>query len=257
MSASAVSSGSDLPCQPSISMAELQADQTRNLGSMNMDELLKSIYGADAAANNISSEPFQSSAESAAAASPSLPKNVGNRTVDEVWNDIVSGRGGVGEGGGAEGMTLEDFLAKAASEREEDVRATTEVVAGPIFQPQGGVEGSMEMGFGNGIDGRSVSGSGRGKRRPVEEPVDKAAQQKQRRMIKNRESAARSRERKQAYTMELESLVTQLEEENASLLREEVRQTKQRFKQLMENVIPVVEKRKPACALRKVHSGSW
>jgi hypothetical protein len=29
------------------------------------------------------------------------------------------------------------------------------------------------------------------------EPLDKAAQQRQRRMIKNRESAARSRERKQ------------------------------------------------------------
>lgn len=73
--------------------------------------------------------------------------------------------------------------------------------------------------------GASASGSGRGKRRapPVEDVVlDKASQQKQRRMIKNRESAARSRERKQAYTVELESLVTQLEEENARLLKEEV-----------------------------------
>ncbi|GKG54346.1 G-box-binding factor 4-like protein, partial [Tanacetum coccineum] len=47
----------------------------------------------------------------------------------------------------------------------------------------------------------------RGKRRPVLDPLqDKAAQQRQRRMIKNRESAARSRERKQAYQAELESL---------------------------------------------------
>jgi len=37
----------------------------------------------------------------------------------------------------------------------------------------------------------------RGRRRVVEEPMDKATIQKQRRMIKNRESAARSRERKQ------------------------------------------------------------
>jgi len=53
-------------------------------------------------------------------------------------------------------------------------------------------------------------------------PVDRAAMQRQKRMIKNRESAARSRERKQAYIAELESLVTQLEEENAELLREQV-----------------------------------
>lgn len=65
--------------------------------------------------------------------------------------------------------------------------------------------GVESVGFGNGIEGAIVAvgnggggGGGRGKRRAVEEvPVDKATQQKQRRMIKNRESAARSRERKQ------------------------------------------------------------
>ncbi|RVW48961.1 G-box-binding factor 4 [Vitis vinifera] len=64
---------------------------------------------------------------------------------------------------------------------------------------------------------------GRGKRRaPVLEPLDKAAQQKQRRMIKNRESAARSRERKQAYQVELESSAVRLEEENEQLLKEKI-----------------------------------
>lgn len=106
----------------------------------------------------------------------------------------------------------------------------------------------------------SASGSGRGKRRapPVEDVVlDKASQQKQRRMIKNRESAARSRERKQAYTVELESLVTQLEEENARLLKEEADLKKERYKQLMENLIPVDEKRTPPRLLRRVQSMSW
>uniref|UniRef100_A0A2P2Q344 ABSCISIC ACID-INSENSITIVE 5-like protein 6 n=1 Tax=Rhizophora mucronata TaxID=61149 RepID=A0A2P2Q344_RHIMU len=103
-----------------------------------------------------------------------------------------------------------------------------------------------------------TAGRGRGKRRLTEEPpVDKATQQKQRRMIKNRESAARSRERKQAYTVELESLVTQLEEENAQLLREEAEQNKERLKQLMENLIPVVEKGRPPRVLRRVHSVQW
>ncbi|GJW53183.1 G-box-binding factor 4-like protein, partial [Tanacetum coccineum] len=55
----------------------------------------------------------------------------------------------------------------------------------------------------------------RGKRRPILDPLqDKAAQQRERKMIKNREPAARSRERKQAYQAELESLAFKLEEEN-------------------------------------------
>ncbi|KAG4399162.1 hypothetical protein AAZX31_08G181500 [Glycine max] len=101
---------------------------------------------------------------------------------------------------------------------------------------------------------------GRGKRKTlVEEPlvVDKVTLQKQRRMIKNRESAARSRERKQAYTVELESLVTHLEEENAILLKQEADRKRQRFNQLMECLIPVEEKRKPKPMLRRVNSSQW
>jgi ABA responsive element binding factor len=72
------------------------------------------------------------------------------------------------------------------------------------FQVLDKVEGSI-VGFGNGVEVELVAGSGggggggRGKRgrTVVMEPLDKAAQQRQRRMIKNRESAARSRERKQ------------------------------------------------------------
>ncbi|EYU35424.1 hypothetical protein MIMGU_mgv1a016878mg [Erythranthe guttata] len=98
--------------------------------------------------------------------------------------------------------------------------------------------------------------SGKGKRRAAveEAPLDKATQQKQRRMIKNRESAARSRERKQAYTVELESLVAQLEEDNAGLLKEEAELNRERYTQLMENVIPVTEKRRPKKVLRRVRS---
>ncbi|XP_042486628.1 bZIP transcription factor 12-like [Macadamia integrifolia] len=114
-------------------------------------------------------------------------------------------------------------------------------------QPQ--IDGSI-VAFGNGVEGTGVI---RGKRRVVDEPVDKVAQQRQRRMIKNRESAARSRERKQAYTVELESLVSQLEEENARLLKEQEDEKKKRLKQLMENVIPVLEKRRPR-ALRRARS---
>ncbi|CAN6832564.1 unnamed protein product, partial [Brassica oleracea] len=47
--------------------------------------------------------------------------------------------------------------------------------------------------------------------------VEKVVERRQRRMIKNRESAARSRARKQAYTVELEAELNQLKEENAQL----------------------------------------
>ncbi|CAK9182171.1 unnamed protein product [Ilex paraguariensis] len=57
--------------------------------------------------------------------------------------------------------------------------------------------------------------SGRG--RPRSSSMEVVVERKQRRMIKNRESAARSRARKQAYTAELEIELNRLKEENESL----------------------------------------
>lgn len=50
--------------------------------------------------------------------------------------------------------------------------------------------------------------------------VEKTVERRQKRMIKNRESAARSRARKQAYTHELENKVSRLEEENDRLKKQ-------------------------------------
>lgn len=258
---------------------------SRNFDSMNMDEILKNIYS--------DSDPFACSVSATAASvhTPSSTAGGGDdvgptKTVDEVWREIVAGGGG-GGGSREPEMTLEDFLTKAGAVTEEDVRvpviappppppATGAPSAGgfvvdnmmgtgncqfPVAMQNGpggyGMEPQPHMGFGNGVV--AITGSGRGKRRStVEElPADRATQQKQRRMIKNRESAARSRERKQAYTVELESLVTQLEEENARLVREEEEKNKERLKQIMENLIPVVEKRRPPRVLRRVRSMSW
>ena len=225
-----VTTNPDLPRQSSIcSLSSIIADHndpSKTLGSMSMDDLLKSIYS--------SSEPNQAHHDTSFNAgggggasisrqgSLSLPKEMGAKTVDEVWKEIVTGgsdqrRAGAGEDGvPLEEMTLEDFLTKAGAVREEDVRGVTNVVAapgsyhvGPVVVNGGGqfpMEGSSLEVFGNGaVDGAVVGvaasavggGGGRGKRRAVEEHLDKATLQKQRRMIKNRESAARSRERKQ------------------------------------------------------------
>ncbi|KAL8141132.1 hypothetical protein V2J09_007153 [Rumex salicifolius] len=75
--------------------------------------------------------------------------------------------------------------------------------------------------------------------------VEKVIERRQRRMIKNRESAARSRQRKQAYTMELEQEVQKLKEENGAL----------RQKQLLEmtNARNGSKKR----SLRRAMTGPW
>ncbi|KAL4651753.1 hypothetical protein ACB092_01G184000 [Castanea dentata] len=177
-----------------------------------------------------------------------------SRTVDEVWRQIVSGERKVckQEQHDDEMMTLEDFLVKAGAvqdqdENEEDVKMKKEERLG----------GDSILAFPNN-NNNNKNGSARvGKRPRVLEPLDKAAQQRQRRMIKNRESAARSRERKQAYQNELESLAVRLEEENGLLLKDKAEKTKERFKQIMEKVIPVVENRRPPRVLRRVRSLQW
>ncbi|XP_058191851.1 bZIP transcription factor 12-like isoform X2 [Rhododendron vialii] len=246
MASSTSPSNPDLPRQHpssssihSLSLAE---------GSMNMDDILRNIYADDDAQTPFPDEPPSSAAVQNG--------GVSSKTVDEVWKEIVAGGGGTSREQQPE-MTLEDFLTKAGAVTEDDVRITASQ-----FQAQPVGYGVDSAGFRNGIEGAMVAvgggGGGRGKRRAVEEPpVDRATQQKQRRMIKNRESAARSRERKQAYTVELESLVTQLEEENSRLLREEAEQSKERFKQLMDNLIPVVEQRRPPRSLRRINSMCW
>nr|DAD48562.1 TPA_asm: hypothetical protein HUJ06_018499 [Nelumbo nucifera] len=64
--------------------------------------------------------------------------------------------------------------------------------------------------------GVDISGI-RGRKRLIDSPVEKVVERRQRRMIKNRESAARSRARKQAYTVELEAELNHLKEENGRL----------------------------------------
>ncbi|KAK1371323.1 G-box-binding factor 4 [Heracleum sosnowskyi] len=168
------------------------------------------------------------------------------KTAEEVWGEIVAKKAlKVEPNEDQELMTLEDFLAKADAKVEE-----REFVKVERLWSDAGVYGAI-------VSERSgVEEAGRRGKRRVES-LDKVVMQRQRRMIKNRESAARSRERKQAYQVELESMVMKLEEENELLLKEKDARIKERLKELMEKIVPVVEKRKPQCALRRVHSGQW
>lgn len=124
------------------------------------------------------------------------PPRAVRKTVDDVWREIVAGKKSEKQPK-EEMMTLEDFLAKAgAAEEGRSVEVKEEGLSGGIFRYESS-SGVIGSGSGMGLDVGGL-GRGRGKRSmSLLEPLDKASQQRQRRMIKNRESAARSRERKQ------------------------------------------------------------
>ncbi|XP_074354476.1 ABSCISIC ACID-INSENSITIVE 5-like protein 2 [Apium graveolens] len=89
------------------------------------------------------------------------------------------------------------------------------------------------------IPGRKRNASG--------DVVEKTVERRQKRMIKNRESAARSRARKQAYTHELENKVQRLEEENERLKRQ----------QEAEALLPCLQLPEPKYQLRRTSSAAF
>ncbi|KAI7740508.1 hypothetical protein M8C21_030466 [Ambrosia artemisiifolia] len=115
------------------------------------------------------------------------------------------------------------------------------------------------LGKSNGGDTSSVSptpyvfnGVFRGRKNGA---IEKVVERRQRRMIKNRESAARSRARKQAYTMELEAEVSELKQKNQELKRKQEEMLKMQKNQVLEmmNTKPGAKRNR----LKKTISGPW
>ncbi|PKI53683.1 ABSCISIC ACID-INSENSITIVE 5-like protein 1 [Punica granatum] len=97
------------------------------------------------------------------------------------------------------------------------------------------------------------------KRRIIEGPPEVVVERRQRRMIKNRESAARSRARKQAYTVELEVELNQLREENERLKRIVAETDGKRQKEVMRRRQPIraVNAADQLRAIRRTVSMAW
>uniref|UniRef100_A0ACD5WYJ7 Uncharacterized protein n=1 Tax=Avena sativa TaxID=4498 RepID=A0ACD5WYJ7_AVESA len=185
------------------------------------------------------------------------------RTVDEVWRDI-QGAAGCARPLPAAQMTLEDFLSRSG-----DVALATGAgsarwavdqynppppvpeqrrhdVGRPLPRPLGVGAGPVLDALYHDHDGATMSGR---KRAAVggPGPGEKTVERRKKRMIKNRESAARSRARKQAYTNELENKISLLEEENERL----------RNHKAFEPVVQHVPQQEPANQLRRRNSASF
>nr|AZL19363.1 transcription factor bZIP5 [Diospyros kaki] len=213
----------------SLTLGEIEnqlGELGKPLGSLNLDELLKNVWTAEA--NQINGMIMDSSSVSSDEhqASQTLAKAFNGKTVDEVWREIQQGQKmkNVGEIKGQErqptlgDITLEQFLIKAgifAEASSGPIVGVNNVVTPEKHLPQMGL--SLNPSF------HSISDtSAPGQKRDAADAIEKILDRRLRRKIKNRESAARSRARKQAYHNELVSKISHLEEENMKLRKEKV-----------------------------------
>ncbi|XP_054800056.1 ABSCISIC ACID-INSENSITIVE 5-like protein 2 [Prosopis cineraria] len=304
------------------SLYNLTLDEVQNqlgnlakpLGSMNLDELLKSVWTAEAGqgqASGLDSPSGQLASESSLnrQGSLTLSGDLSKKTVEEVWKDILEKKS-INLDRKAQGrqptlgeMTLEDFLLKAGVAAESLNTKNDAVMsgvdsnvasmqnmsqhahwlqyqlppvqqpsqhplqnqhnimagfmAGPAIQPSFPVsvldptysETMVNMSPSSLMGTMSDSQASGRKRLASGDGAEKTVERRQKRMIKNRESAARSRARKQAYTNELEIKVKRLEMENERLRRLHMQE--------MERTLPRAPPPEPKHQLRRTNSASF
>ncbi|KAG6493292.1 hypothetical protein ZIOFF_048271 [Zingiber officinale] len=199
--------------------------------SMNLEDLLRNVFPAG-------KDSCSPAADSGAGA-------MRKKTVDEAWRHIQRGKEKERQQPRLGEMTLEDFLCRAGVAGDETNEGCgNKIVLGPTehslhhCHPQKQEQTVMGRNYvcqppapqSQAADSSPFDPqTPRRKRGRFEDVAKKKVERRQKRMIKNRESAARSRARKQArlqndaslisfaYTNELEKKVSSLEEENQRL----------------------------------------
>ncbi|KAL5198806.1 hypothetical protein ABZP36_002318 [Zizania latifolia] len=248
-----------------LTLNEVESHLGEPLRSMNLDDLLRTVLPA---------------------AEPHVAATAGKKTVDEVWRDIQSSSSGR-QGAPAMGeMTLEDFLSRAGVAVDgadtgahwlRQYQPPLQYVGRPVPRPLGvGTGPVLDAVYRDGHGGGGVAGflsqvAGRKRGAAAGDGVgEKTVERRQKRMIKNRESAARSRARKQAYTNELENKISRLEEEN-ECLREQLKKLEpvaqfmpqkldavvQFVPQKLESLVQFVPQPEPKQQLRRINSASF
>ena len=168
----------------SLTLTEVETQLGEPLRSMNLGDLLRTVLPAGPATQ---------------------PAPAAKKTVDEVWRDIQSASGArqptMGE------MTLEDFLSRAGVTVDAGPHWLHQypppqqyvVPLGPGAGPEVDAVYRDGVGVGVGVFLSQVAGRKRGAAAAVggDGVVERTVERRQKRMIKNRESAARSRARKQ------------------------------------------------------------
>ena len=178
-------------------------DVGKPLGSMNLDELLQNVWTAEASkVVGIENEQMSSSSSLQRQASLTLARALSGKTVDDVWIEIQQGqkkRYGddvktqdqemtLGE------TTLEDFLVQAGLFAEASVSPNVGLNRMDSSTPQ---SLQQKTGLLHSPSISSLSDTKPGRKRDAPDAYEKALERRLRRKIKNRESAARSRSRKQ------------------------------------------------------------
>ncbi|XP_047311629.1 ABSCISIC ACID-INSENSITIVE 5-like protein 2 isoform X2 [Impatiens glandulifera] len=271
-------------------------DLGKPFSSMNLDELLKTVWNAEAnQAANIGAMDYAAASAASGSLTPSLTRDLSKKTVDEVWQEIQQEQRNtvsldrlnerqltLGE------ITLEDFLVKAGAVAEAclgkgnallpiGINETIQNIqhqqqqwmsyqVPPIHQQQQQQQSMiavympgqpsqqtaanpmMDASYPESLMGTLSDTQTPGRKRGAsgDVVVERTVERRQKRMIKNRESAARSRARKQAYTHELENKVSRLEEENEKLK-----------KLKLENVLACVPLPEPKYQLRRTSSACF
>jgi ABA responsive element binding factor len=241
-----------------LTLDEVQSHLGEPLHSMNLDELLKSVFHDGLDSDGATTSQHEQASGLLRQGSITMPPELSKKTVDEVWKGIQDGPKRNAEEGGRRRrerqltlgeMTLEDFLVKAGVVTKGYLKDLNDVgnvdqigIAGAglargaqwldqyqqqftaidphqhgqhsmpgaymlsrlALQPLNVVPGAiMESGYSDGNMTSPMMGTlsdsptpGR-KRGATGDVMDKLMERRQKRMIKNRESAARSRARKQ------------------------------------------------------------
>lgn len=200
-----------------LTLQEVEGNLGRPLGSMNLDELLKNVWAAEAsshaAANAMNVDSKSAVATPASSlqlqASLALVRSFSGRTVDEVWRDIKHGqklKSFNQDKEGAQGQkresslaetTLENFLIDAGLYVADASLGPTLGLNRVLSTPQAFTQ-HMELSSSPSLEALSDAPERGRKRYTNGDTIDKSLDRRLKRKIKNRESAARSRARKQA-----------------------------------------------------------